>query len=125
MGAILLMWLSISGSALSTLSRGKCGHGREMGWTQEMQAETSTELCNKIKFFFLEKGKQKDKRQSEIIMANSLLNIQANSDNVIARAILKQFLSNLSHLLLHNLITVFPTQESKTPTRPSSSAQGL
>lgn len=42
-------------------------------------------------------------------MANSLLNIQANSDNVIARAILKQFLNNLSRLLLHNLITVFPT----------------
>lgn len=32
-----------------------------------------------------------DKQQSEIIMANSLLNIQANSDNAIARAILKQF----------------------------------
>lgn len=58
-------------------------------------------------------------------MDNSLLNIQANSDNVIAWAILKQFLNNLSLLLLHNLITVFPTQGSKTPTKPSSGAQGL
>lgn len=58
-------------------------------------------------------------------MANSLLNIQANPDNVIATAILKQFLNNLSRLLLHNLITVFPAQGSKTPTKPSSGAQGL
>lgn len=58
-------------------------------------------------------------------MANSLLNIQANSDNVIAGAILKQFLNNLSLLLLHNLITVFPTQGNKTHTEASSSAQGL
>lgn len=33
MGAILLMWLSISGSALSALSWDRHGHGREMGWT--------------------------------------------------------------------------------------------
>lgn len=52
MEAILLMWLSISGGALSALSWGRHGHGREMGWTQEIQAETSTELRSKINFFF-------------------------------------------------------------------------
>lgn len=80
-------------------------------WVGHRRSRQKPQLnfVTKSNFFFLEKWKQKDKRQSEIIMANSLLNIQANSDNVIARTILKQFLSNLSHLLLHNLITVFPT----------------
>lgn len=62
MEAILLMWLSISGGALSALSWGRHGHGREMGWTQEIQAETSTELRSKINFFFF-LGKMETKGQ--------------------------------------------------------------
>lgn len=64
MGAILLMWLSIPGNALSALSWGRHRHGREMGWTQEIQAETSTELCTKIKLIFFFLGKVETKGQA-------------------------------------------------------------